>query len=92
MKRDLIPGAWGRCGRAIRDPQASELDNVMPLRRYEDMRQGRDSLTPVGKYSILAGKTLRSEHDNTVRAAVWAFYLAILLTAACAVVLANWPV
>lgn len=57
----------------------------------EDMRQGRDCLTPVGRYSILAGKPLRSEYDNTVRAAVWAFYLATLLTAACAVVLAYWP-
>lgn len=28
MKRDLIPGRWSRTtGRAIRDPQACELDN-----------------------------------------------------------------
>lgn len=54
MKRELIPGVWGRSGRAIRDPQASEMDNVVPPRR--DYRQGRDCQTPVPRVSIYAGK------------------------------------
>lgn len=32
MSRTLIPGTWGRCGRAIPDAQVSELDNVVPIR------------------------------------------------------------
>ncbi|QOR55250.1 MAG: hypothetical protein SHS37scaffold220_19 [Phage 67_12] len=32
MKRDLLPGRWNRHGRAIPDAQASELDNVHPIR------------------------------------------------------------
>ena len=91
MKRDLIPGAWGRCGRAIPDPQVSELDNAVPPRGFEDYRQGRDSLTQVGPYSILAGKP-RPPTDAEARAMFWTAYLAaVALTAFCAVVLALWP-
>lgn len=32
MKRHFAPGRWNRHGRAIPDAQASELDNVVPLR------------------------------------------------------------
>lgn len=89
-KRHFIPGMWGRCGRAIPDPQASELDNVLPLRF--NLRQGRDCLTPVGKYSILAGKPEPSDHDDKACATFWKVYLlSVALTAFCAVVLAFWP-
>ena len=30
MKRDLLPGAWGRCGRAIADPQVSAPEPMLP--------------------------------------------------------------
>jgi len=32
MTRALLPGRWNRHGRAVPDPQASELDNVHPIR------------------------------------------------------------
>jgi hypothetical protein len=32
MPRALLPCRWNRHGRAVPDPQASELDNVVPLR------------------------------------------------------------
>ena len=89
--RHFIAGMWGRCGRAIPDAQVSELDNAIPMRQPVDMRQGRDSLTPVGRYSILAGKPLRSESDNNARATVFAAYLALVLMAVLAAILYCWP-
>jgi hypothetical protein len=77
MTRQLIPGAWGRCGRAIPDANVSELDNVVPMR--EDMRQGRDSRTPVPRYSMLSGIP-RTEEDDEFRGAVWRV-LAVFLAA-----------
>lgn len=90
-KRYLVPGMWGRCGRAIPDPQASELDNATPMRRSEDYHQGRDCQNRVPRVSPMAGKPRRSEEDNALRAGFWSFYAAVLLTAGCVVILANWP-
>jgi len=88
MKRELIPGMWGRCGRAIADPQVSELDNATP----PDYRQGRDAQNRVPAFSMLAGKPEPSDHDDEACAAFWTVYLlSVALTAFCAVVLAFWP-
>lgn len=57
MQRDLIPGVWGRCGRAIADPQACEMDNVVPLRPLDaELGQGRHATNPVPRVSMFCGK------------------------------------
>jgi hypothetical protein len=58
----------------------------------EDMRQGRDSQTPVPRFSMLAGKPDQDDVDNEARAIFWRSYTATLaLVALCVVILANWP-
>jgi hypothetical protein len=91
MKRAFLRGCWNDAGIAIPDAQASELDNVVPMRRSEDYHQGRDCQNRVPRVSPMAGKPRRSEEDNALRAGFWSFYAAALLTAACVVILANWP-
>lgn len=77
MNRPLIPGIWGRCGRAIPDPQACELDaNVAyPL---ETLHQGRDAKTSVPRISMLSGIP-RTEEDDQFRAVTWRIALAVLI-------------
>lgn len=92
MDRNLIPGMWGRCGRAIPDPQASELDNATPMRRSEDYHQGRDATNRVPHFSPMSGKPDQDDVDTEARAIFWQSYTATLaLVALCVVILANWP-
>lgn len=91
MKRELIPGMWGRCGRAIPDPQASELDATVSY-HFEDLHQGRDAQNRVPHFSPMSGKPDQEDVDNEARAIFWRSYTATLaLVALCVLILANWP-
>lgn len=92
-KRHFVQGLWGRSGRAIPDPQVSELDNVIPLRRpTEDLRQGRDATNPVPRFSMLSGKPMATERSNEVRGLFWrSYFYSIAGIAVCSAILAYWP-
>jgi hypothetical protein len=58
----------------------------------EDLRQGRDSQTPVPAFSMFAGKPDQDDLDKETRAIFWRSYTAtVALVILCVVVLANWP-
>lgn len=75
MKRELIPGIWGRCGRAIPDAQVSEMDNVVPLR--DEFPMPSDERT--------------EEDDAFRAAFWQSYVAALILAAVCVVILAVWP-
>lgn len=77
MKRAFLRGYWNDAGIAIPDAQASELDNVIPMRRSEDYHQGRNATNPVPSFSMLAGKPIDSEEEceHAARALFWQSYV-----------------
>jgi hypothetical protein len=68
MPRALLPGRWNRHGRAVPDPQVSELDNVMPLRH---------DLPPI-PYAVTGGRVSLRKRARRFGAALLEF-----LTAPC---------
>lgn len=95
MTRAQLPGRFNRNG----GEQVNTLMHRCTLLdedvRYpiEDYRQGRDSQTPVGRFSMLAGKPVDSEGlDKEARSLFWRGYaITLAWVVFCVFVMAYVP-